>query len=172
MHAGAGGGGLGNARPPGVCRARAIPLSSIPKPPATTSWKPRTAGSSIATPAPLRTSDGKYLGRIWFFRDITQDIRRAKEKELQNFRFEAALNNMTQGLCMFDRDKRLVVSNRQYAEMYGISPEDVRPGMPLEDVLRQRLEAGNEPIGGSQRLCREPPGNGCRWPRRPLSLSS
>ena len=31
-------------------------------------------------------------------------------------RLEAALTNMTQGLCMFDREQRVIVSNRRYAE--------------------------------------------------------
>jgi len=81
--------------------------------------------------------------------DVTGEIERAKELQLQSFRFEAALDNMTQGLCMFDRDKRLVVFNRRYAEMYNISPDKVRPGMELSEVLRQRLDAGNKPIGGA-----------------------
>src|SRR5204863_8247866 len=29
----------------------------------------------------------------------------------QNMRFESAINNMTQGLCFFDRDERLIVCN-------------------------------------------------------------
>jgi len=81
--------------------------------------------------------------------DITDEIERAKQLQLQSFRFEAALDNMTQGLCMFDRDKRLVVFNRRYAEMYNISPDNVRPGMELAEVLQQRLDAGNAPIGGA-----------------------
>jgi diguanylate cyclase (GGDEF)-like protein len=81
--------------------------------------------------------------------DITDEIERAKQLELQSFRFEAALDNMTQGLCMFDRDKRLVVFNRRYAEMYNISPDKVAPGMELAEVLQQRLDAGNAPIGGA-----------------------
>ena len=81
--------------------------------------------------------------------DITDEIERAKELQLQSFRFGAALDNMTQGLCMFDRDKRLVVFNRRYVEMYNIPPGKIRPGMELAEVLRQRLEADNLPIGGA-----------------------
>ncbi len=50
---------------------------------------------------------------------------------------------------MFDRDKRLVVFNRRYAEMYNIPLDKITPGMELAEVLRQRLDAGNTPIGGA-----------------------
>jgi len=80
--------------------------------------------------------------------DITEEITRAKEIQLQSLRFETALDNMRQGLCMFDRDKRLIVSNRRYAEMYGISPDKVKPGMSVYEILRQRFDAGNVPVEG------------------------
>ncbi len=50
---------------------------------------------------------------------------RQREDELrgQNLRFDAALNNMSQALLMFDCSARLVISNHRYAEMYGLSPE-------------------------------------------------
>ena len=39
---------------------------------------------------------------------------------MESTRFQAALNNMTQGLCLFDADNRLVVSNRRFAVMFGV----------------------------------------------------
>jgi diguanylate cyclase (GGDEF)-like protein len=80
--------------------------------------------------------------------DVTDEISRATELQLQSLRFETALDNMRQGLCMFDRDKRLIVSNRRYAEMYDIPPDRVKPGMRLDEILRQRLDAGNAPVEG------------------------
>ena len=35
-------------------------------------------------------------------------------------RFDTALNNMSQGLSMFDREQRLVVCNERYAQLYGL----------------------------------------------------
>jgi diguanylate cyclase (GGDEF)-like protein len=91
------------------------------------------------------SSDGGWVAT---HRDISDEIAKARELELQSFRFEVALENMTQGLCMFDRDKRLVVFNRRYAEMYKIPADQVKAGMELGEVLRQRLKAGNVPVGG------------------------
>lgn len=58
-------------------------------------------------------------------------------------RLQTALTNMSQGLCMFDRDQRLIVSNDKYAETYGIAPERVYPGMTLREILEQRIAAGS-----------------------------
>ncbi len=38
----------------------------------------------------------------------------------QNVRFDAALTNMAQGLCMFDRQQQLLISNRRFAEIFHI----------------------------------------------------
>jgi methyl-accepting chemotaxis protein len=65
--------------------------------------------------------------------------RRRKQTRL----FRAALNNMTQGLCMFDSAARLVLCNRVYIDMYHLRPEHARPGTPLRDLLMHRLVAGN-----------------------------
>ena len=42
--------------------------------------------------------------------------------------FRAALNNMTQGLCMFDSAARLVLCNQVYIDMYDLRSDHARPG--------------------------------------------
>ncbi len=54
----------------------------------------------------------------------------------------AALNNMTQGLCMFDSAARLVLCNERYLEMYDLPAELGRSGTPLHDLLACRAAAG------------------------------
>ena len=51
----------------------------------------------------------------------------------QNIRFDAAINNMVHGLVMFGPDGRLLVHNRRFMEIYGFSPDYVRPGASLSD---------------------------------------
>jgi diguanylate cyclase (GGDEF)-like protein/PAS domain S-box-containing protein len=65
-------------------------------------------------------------------------------------RFDTALNNMSQGLCFFDGTQRLIVSNRQYREIYALSPEDIRPGMQLKDIVDLRFKAGTSPKSMTQ----------------------
>jgi diguanylate cyclase (GGDEF)-like protein len=86
---------------------------------------------------------------IYAVHDLTE--RRAAEAELQrrnrvlqereedlrcrNLQFDAALRHMSQGLCMFDRDERIVLWNERFATIYGLSPDQVRPGMLRADVI-------------------------------------
>jgi diguanylate cyclase (GGDEF)-like protein/PAS domain S-box-containing protein len=58
---------------------------------------------------------------------------------------DAALSNMSEGLCFFDQSQRLVVSNRRFAEIYGLSTADMRPGITLEEVVGLRIAAGSGP---------------------------
>jgi diguanylate cyclase (GGDEF)-like protein/PAS domain S-box-containing protein len=62
--------------------------------------------------------------------------------QVQNLRFDAALNNMPHGLAMFDAEQRLVVANKRYAAMYGLGAADVRPGTPLQRILDVRVKNG------------------------------
>src|SRR5690349_4642857 len=57
--------------------------------------------------------------------------------------FEIALNNMSQGLCMFDGGANLVVCNDRYIEMYGLSRDVVVPGVNLRAILEHRKARGS-----------------------------
>ena len=62
---------------------------------------------------------------------------RARDSELhiQNARFDAALNNMSQALCMVDAQGRLIVCNDRFREMFGLSPGMSSPGIQALEVF-------------------------------------
>jgi len=49
---------------------------------------------------------------------------------------------MTQGLCFFDGQQRLIASNSLFATMYNLAPEQIYPGIELKQVIDLRFEAG------------------------------
>jgi len=58
---------------------------------------------------------------------------------------ELALDRIRQGLCVFDEQQRLLLFNRQYAEMYDLDPRQLWIGMTLRDVVDLRYAAGTGP---------------------------
>jgi diguanylate cyclase (GGDEF)-like protein len=80
---------------------------------------------------------------------LKKQYERDKEQEetlrIRNFQFDTAINNMSQGLCFFDSDHRLIVCNDRFVEMYDIAAECVRPGMSLIEIVDLRFEAGSFP---------------------------
>jgi PAS fold/Histidine kinase sensor domain len=52
----------------------------------------------------------------------------SRELREVNARLDSAVNNMGQGLLLFDASERIVVCNRRYIEMYGLSPDVVKAG--------------------------------------------
>jgi diguanylate cyclase (GGDEF)-like protein len=62
---------------------------------------------------------------------------------LEKLRLDTAINNISQGLVMFDAAERLVVCNDLYIEMYGLSREMVKPGRSFLEILRYRANVGD-----------------------------
>ena len=63
----------------------------------------------------------------------------------QSVQLDAALNNLTQGVCMYDAGQRLILCNDRYAEMFGLPAEMTRPGTTLQEELTDRLSRGLYP---------------------------
>jgi methyl-accepting chemotaxis protein len=64
------------------------------------------------------------------------------QERRNGFLSRIALNNMTQGLSMFDGAARLVLCNTRYIEMSQLPRQDFRRGMPLREILIRRAKAG------------------------------
>ncbi len=60
----------------------------------------------------------------------------------QNQRFDAALTNISVGLSMYDSEKKLIVSNDKYAEVYGLSPDLIKPGISMQEMIDLRIQNG------------------------------
>jgi diguanylate cyclase (GGDEF)-like protein len=113
-------------------------------------------GKSVTT---SRLADGRLIsvvntaiaggGWVAIHEDITERTRheqaisrQAAELARTNMRFDAALNNMTQGLCLFDADKKLVITNSRFREMYGLPERLVLPGTPLDILVQFHADCG------------------------------
>jgi diguanylate cyclase (GGDEF)-like protein/PAS domain S-box-containing protein len=75
------------------------------------------------------------------------ELGKAQEEKLQlrNLQFDTAVNNMSQGLCFFDADHRLIVCNDLYIDMYDLPRDRVGPGTTLSEIVDMRFEAGSFP---------------------------
>src|SRR5450759_2164033 len=84
---------------------------------------------------------------VFFLKTLTNHIKHLVSSEAaladEQAKVDAALSTMSQGLVMFDSSTRLVVCNRVYLKMYGLSPDIVRPGCTLRELLRHRAEIGS-----------------------------
>ncbi len=77
----------------------------------------------------LRDGEGKLLG----FANITHEITERKTAEdaakASARNLDAAISNMSIGLLLFDRNEHLILSNKRFAELYGLDPAVLQPGM-------------------------------------------
>ena len=79
---------------------------------------------------------------ILHFRQWNERESSTTQAQTQAVRFNAALNNMSQGLCMFDADRRLVVCNERYAQLYSLPPELSVPGADYDAIIQHRIASG------------------------------
>ncbi len=88
---------------------------------------------------------------------IVRQLQRQHEAARQklsekSLHLDTAINNMTQGLLLFDASGRLVVCNQRYLDMLGVSPDVARPGCYLRDLVLHRQAIGSF-IGDVDEYC-------------------
>ncbi len=81
---------------------------------------------------------------ILVVRKLSQQHRLSEQElMLQKQRLDVAINNMTQGLLLYDLSERLVVCNQRYIEMYGLPPDVVTSGYSFRDLIAYRKQTGS-----------------------------
>jgi diguanylate cyclase (GGDEF)-like protein len=89
---------------------------------------------------------GVLIDAVSGYRDALLSSRNyAAAAEIERERLQAAVSNMPVGLCMFDRDERLIICNGKYGETYRLPEDLTKPGTALADILRRRLVNGAFP---------------------------
>jgi len=77
-------------------------------------------------------------------RRLSQDHASSQQRlTLEKQRLDKAVNNMTQGLLLFDASRRLVICNHRYIDMYALSPEIIKPGASFREIIEHRKETGS-----------------------------
>lgn len=76
--------------------------------------------------------------------DVTEQLDAKRKLEERTQQLNGALENISQGLCMFDRDGRIVVFNERFATLMGMPSDLLRCGTLL-DVFQHRQEIGTFP---------------------------
>ncbi|MEA2344143.1 MAG: two-component system, OmpR family, phosphate regulon sensor histidine kinase PhoR, partial [Thermoanaerobaculia bacterium] len=71
-----------------------------------------------------------------FYRSRTELSRQLSAAEFQNALLQQIMNGMGEGVLAIDRQRRVVLANRRFAEMFTLQPGFV--GQPLASVLRNQ----------------------------------
>ncbi|TAK48735.1 MAG: extracellular solute-binding protein [Xanthobacteraceae bacterium] len=61
----------------------------------------------------------------------------------QKDHLDAAVNNIRVGMTLWDQGERLIFCNARFIEMYGLPPDQIKPGISFADVLLLRQRAGS-----------------------------
>ncbi len=104
-------------------------------------WREQTRFLVIA--AALSASVVAFI-LFLIIRQITRQSREAQQRlEAERRQLDTALNNMIQGLVLYDASGHVITFNRRYIDMYGLSTAIVKPGAHLRDLMQHRKETGS-----------------------------
>jgi diguanylate cyclase (GGDEF)-like protein/PAS domain S-box-containing protein len=67
----------------------------------------------------------------------------SQQHRLEKQRLDTAVNNIPQGLIVYDNTAHVTVCNDRYIEMFGLSADVVKPGCTMQDLIYHRKETGS-----------------------------
>ncbi|PTM98374.1 bifunctional diguanylate cyclase/phosphodiesterase [Mycoplana dimorpha] len=86
-------------------------------------------------------AEGALIGYAKITKDVTKEKADADRIAEVSKNLDLALENMTQGLCLFDADERLVLCNKRFAEIFRFPGERIRVGLTFRELIDRALAA-------------------------------
>ena len=95
--------------------------------------------SMLGLSDPLAMTDAGRKATALLLREMEHTYKLLNEQKRE---LDTVLDNILQGVVMLDADARILVCNKRYLEIYGLSPKVVKPGCTLKELIRHRVEIG------------------------------
>ena len=86
---------------------------------------------------PIYDAGGVLVGYAKITKDVTKEKLDADRLAEVTKNLDLALENMSQGLCLFDKDERLLLANKRYSEIFDFPESRIQPGMTLREIVDQ-----------------------------------
>ena len=76
--------------------------------------------------------------RLWLKHQLSH-----RRLVVERHELSVAVNNIPQGLVLYDNSSRVTVCNQRYIEMFGLSPDVAKPGCTMHELISHRKETGS-----------------------------
>ena len=104
---------------------------------------------------PIRDEDGEVTGAVVVFKNISDRKRTEGELAEKTVVLETTLENMSQGISVYDAELKLVAFNRRFVELFRYPPGLLYIGRPYEEVARFKARRGDYGPGDVERQVRK-----------------
>ncbi|WHA44142.1 bifunctional diguanylate cyclase/phosphodiesterase [Agrobacterium larrymoorei] len=89
---------------------------------------------------PVYDDKGHQLGFAKITRDITEQKADRDRIVAVTRNLDLALENMIQGICLFDANEKLILSNQRYRSLFSFDDEFLKPGVSYWEIVRRGYE--------------------------------
>ncbi len=104
---------------------------------------------------PIRDDDGEVTGAVVVFKNIAERKRTESELAEKTVVLETTLENMSQGISVYDAELKLVAFNRRFLELFRYPPGFLYIGKPYEDIARFKARRGDYGPGDIEQQVRD-----------------
>ena len=109
-------------------------------------WQQTLADGRIIDVSQKQISHGRFVVThtdVTVYQKLLKEIvHRQDLLKAENEKFNIAVGNIAQGICLFGSDRRIVFANRQFSELYGDEPGSAAPGALIDQIVQLRLDSG------------------------------